>query len=89
MRAPITLIVYTRLNHTWRTVDALFNNNGSSEHDLIVYSDAPGKVENIQAVAEVRSYLETIRGFRSVTIHHRPYKYGLAKSIAVAASECL
>ncbi len=89
MRAPITLFTYARSGHTQRTVEALLRNPGVNEHDLIVYSDAPRTTDKAQAVAAVREYLQTITGFRSVTIHHRPHNYGLAKSIIEGVTEVL
>lgn len=89
MRAPITLFAYARPVHTQRTVEALLCNPGVNEHDLIVYSDAPQAPDKAQAVATVREYLQTITGFRSVTIHHRPHNFGLAKSIIEGVTEVL
>jgi hypothetical protein len=56
---------------------------------LIVYSDAPSNQDKEQAVAVVREYLQTIAGFRTVTIHHRQHNYGLAKSIIEGVTEVL
>lgn len=89
MRAPIILFVYARIEHTMRTVTSLLQNVGSSEHDLIVYSDAPRAQENASAVAEVRDYLKTIKGFRSVSIRYRQCNFGLAKSIIDGVTEAL
>lgn len=89
MRAPITLFTYARPDHTQRTVEALLRNLDVNEHDLIVYSDAPRTPDKAQAVAAVREYLQTITGFRSVTIHHRTHNFGLAKSIIAGVSEVL
>lgn len=86
---PITLFTYARPYHTKRTVDALLRNHGVGEHDLIVYSDAPRTPDNTEAVEAVRAYLQTITGFRSLTVHHRPNNYGLAKSIIEGVTEVL
>jgi hypothetical protein len=86
---PITLFTYARPDHTQRTVEALLQNPGVNEHDLIVYSDAARTTDKAQAVATVREYLKTITGFRSVTIHPRPHNYGLAKSIIEGVTEVL
>ncbi len=86
---PITLFTYARPYHTQRTVEALLRNPGVIEHDLIVYSDAARTPDKVQAVATVRDYLQTITGFRSVTIHHRPHNFGLAKSIIEGVTEVL
>jgi len=89
MLTPITLFTYARPDHTQRTVEALLRSTGASEHDLIVYSDAPRTPDKAQAVAAVREYLKTIAGFRSVIIHHRSHNYGLAKSIIAGVTEVL
>lgn len=81
MTSPIALFVYSRSEHTRRTVEALLANSLASESDLIVFSDAARTPEKREAVEEVRAYLTTIKGFRSVTIHHRPHNFGLARSI--------
>jgi hypothetical protein len=86
---PITLFTYARPDHTQRTVEALLRNPGVNEHDLIVYSDGPRTPEKAHAVATVREYLQTIAGFRSVTIRTRPHNYGLAKSIIEGVTEVL
>jgi glycosyltransferase involved in cell wall biosynthesis len=87
--APIVLFVCARLNHTRLTVDALLNNPGAELSDLIIFSDAAREEEKQANVDEVRAYLKTITGFRSVTIHHRTYNFGLAKSIIEGVSEAL
>lgn len=89
MTAPITLFTYSRPEHTRRTVEALLKNPLAGESDLIVYSDAPRTSEKQAAVTEVRAYLATISGFRSITIMHRPQNYGLAKSIIEGVTEIL
>jgi hypothetical protein len=87
--APIVLFVYTRLNHTRLTVDALLNNLGAELSDLIIFSDAARTAEKQANVDEVRAYLKTITGFHSITIHYRPYNFGLAKSIIEGVTEVL
>ena len=89
MFAPITLFTCARPDHTQRTVEALLRNPGVNEHHLIVYSDAPRTPDKAQSVAAVREYLQTITGFRSVTIYPRPHNYGLAKSIIEGVTEVL
>lgn len=89
MTAPIALFTYCRPVHTRRTVDSLLQNKLASESDLIVYSDAARMHEKQAAVDEVRGYLATITGFRSVTIRHRSENYGLANSIIAGVTEVL
>ena len=89
MTAPIALFTYCRPNHTRRTVESLLKNPLAVESDLIVYSDAARTPEKQAAVDDVRLYLATITGFRSVTINCRPANFGLAKSIIGGVTEAL
>jgi hypothetical protein len=87
--APITLFTYARPDHARRTVEALLQNHQAASHDLIVFSDAARTPEKQSVIDEVRAYLATITGFRSVTIHHRPHNFGLAKSIIEGVTQVL
>lgn len=88
-KAPIVLFVYERLHHAQKTIEALLVNPECSQHDLIVYSDAPRSLDKVKAVDAVRDYLKNIKGFRSITIHHRPKNFGLARSIIAGVTEVL
>jgi hypothetical protein len=79
--APIALFVYNRPAHTRMTVESLRQNLLVRESDLIVFSDAPKKPEAAGSVAQVRDYVRSITGFKSVRIVERPVNFGLAKSI--------
>uniref|UniRef100_Q3AST3 Sugar transferase n=1 Tax=Chlorobium chlorochromatii (strain CaD3) TaxID=340177 RepID=Q3AST3_CHLCH len=89
MLAPVALFVYARPDHTRKTVEALQKNELAKETDLIIFSDAARIPDKESVVNEVRAYLATISGFRSVTIHHRPYNFGLAKSIIEGVTQVL
>jgi hypothetical protein len=81
MAVPIALFVFRRLEHTRRTVEALSRNVLAAESDLIVFSDGSKKPEHEQKVAEVRAFVKTIKGFRTLTIVEREVNQGLARSI--------
>lgn len=81
MNAPIALFVYARPDHARRTVEALLNNPEAVDTDLIVFSDAAKTPNKSAAVEEVRCYVDSIQGFRSVTVYRRLFNFGLAKSI--------
>ncbi len=89
MPAPIALFVYDRPDHTRKTIDALRKNALVEETDLIVFSDAARSPEVGNAVDAVRYYVASIKGFNSLTIHHRPHNYGLANSIIDGVSQVL
>jgi len=92
--APIALFVYNRPWHTRQTVESLQNNELASESDLIIFSDAP-KIEgnndkiqkNIEKVKEVREYIRTIGGFKSVKVIEKDKNFGLANSIISGVTE--
>jgi len=79
--APVALFVYNRPTHTRQTVEALLSNFGAAQSELYVFSDAPRDLATSQAVAEVRSYIRCIAGFKSVNIIERETNFGLAHSI--------
>ncbi len=68
--APIGLIVYARLEHTKKTILALKNNALAKESKLYIFSDAP-KDGDENKVTQMRDYIKTINGFKSVFIIER------------------
>lgn len=81
MPAPIALFVYQRIEETRLTVRALQNNELAAVSDLFIFSDAPRSSAAVNNVSEVRKFIRTIQGFKSVTIIERENNYGLSKSI--------
>jgi hypothetical protein len=79
--APIALFVYNRPGHTRQTVEALLANTVANQTPLHVFSDAPRNEAASLAVGEVRSYIRSIAGFKTVTIIERETNFGLAPSI--------
>jgi hypothetical protein len=79
--APIVLFVYNRLEHTQSTVRALQNNQLAENSDLFVFADGASNAESVVSVEQVRAYIKTIVGFKSVQIFEREKNYGLANSI--------
>lgn len=79
--APILLFVFSRVDHTRRTLAALSANTLAGKSDLIVYSDAARNEREEVAVSEVRALLRSVTGFRSVTVVERTSNYGLARNI--------
>jgi len=80
--APIALFVYNRPDHTRQTVEALQANTLADRTPLHVFSDAPKNEAAKLAVADVRSYIRGIAGFKTVAIIERETNFGLARSIA-------
>ena len=89
MKAPVVLFVYARPDHARRTVEALLDNPEAVDTDLIVFSDVAKTPDKAAAVEEVRRYVDSIQGFRSITVCRRPYNFGLAKSIIEGVTQVL
>ena len=79
--APIVLFVYYRPDHTRQTLLALQNNELASESKLFIYSDASINKNSEAKVNEVREYINSINGFKNITIIEREQNWGLANSI--------
>lgn len=90
--APIVLFVYNRPWHTQQTVEALKRCKQAAESDLYVFADGPkdnASAEVREHIAEVREYIRTIDGFRSVTIEEAEKNKGLANSVIAGVSKVL
>lgn len=79
--APVALFVYNRPRHTRQMVEALRNSTLAGDSDVFIFADAARTPEAASAVKQVRDYVRTIDGFRTLTIVERPGNLGLAKSI--------
>ncbi|MFA4901973.1 MAG: glycosyltransferase [Desulfobaccales bacterium] len=85
--APITLFVYNRPWHTYKTVEALKRNVHADQSELFVFSDGSKNDAAAIKVLKVRNYLKRITGFKKVTIIERNSNFGLAKSIISGVTE--
>lgn len=81
MIAPIILFVYNRPDHTRKTIEALLKNELAEQSKLIIFSDGPRDNKEALLVKQVREYLDTVRGFESVSIKVCESNKGLANSI--------
>lgn len=87
--APIVLFVYSRPEHTRKTVEALKKNILAINSELFIFSDAAKNDAERQNVEKVRRYIQTIAGFKSITIIEREENFGLAKSIISGIAEII
>lgn len=87
--APIVLFTYNRFQHTVETLDALKANELAEDSEVLVYSDGPKTNKDQFAVNQVRGYLRTLGGFKSVAVIERPRNLGLARSIITGVTEAL
>lgn len=84
--APILVFAYKRLDTLKLTIDALKKNLLSNESDLFIFSDAAKKEDDQMLVNQIRSFLKTIDGFKTVTIIESETNKGLARSIIEGVS---
>lgn len=87
--APIILFAYKRLDILKTTIQKLQENSLATESVLYIYSDAARNADDEQIINEVREYLKTISGFKSVTIVESEQNKGLARSIISGVNDVL
>ena len=79
--APICFFVYKRLDETKQALEALQKNSLAKDSDLIIFSDGFKNESDREKVNAVREYIQTVSGFKSVTINSSEQNKGLATSI--------
>jgi hypothetical protein len=84
--APICLFTYNRLWHTQQTIAALLENDLASKSELIIFSDGAKTIQDQIKVDEVRRFIHSIKGFKTVSIIESPVNRGLADSIIYGVS---
>ena len=87
--APIILFCYKRLDTLKLTVSALQKNYLANDSNLIIYSDGAKNKNDESAINEIRDYLKSIDGFKSIEIHESEINKGLADSIITGVTEVL
>ena len=65
-QAPVLIGTYVRVEHLAQTIEALKKNEIAQKTELFIASDHPSTPRDIVKVAEVRLYIHTITGFRTV-----------------------
>lgn len=84
--APILLFTYKRLETLRYTVSKLLLNKEVTVSDLYIFSDGPKSDDEMKTVNEVREFLKTITGFKSITLSFSSLHNGLANSIIAGVS---
>ncbi len=79
--APVILFVYNRPVHTQQTVASLLQCKLAAESELFVFSDAPKTVQDQANVQQVRAFVQSIQGFKRVSVVERKNNLGLAQSV--------
>jgi hypothetical protein len=92
LKAPIALFVYNRLQHTIKTVEAIRQAIGANESDLFIFCDGAKEKDNVflqNEITEVRAFVKSIKGFKTVQIVEQKSNLGLSKSIISGVSHLL
>lgn len=87
--APVLLFVYNRPAHVERCVASLRQSTVAADSPLIVFSDGAKGERDCAQVAEVRDFIRTIEGFKSVEIRENPVNMGLAANIINGVTDCV
>ena len=87
--APIALFVYARPEHLIRTISSLKKNEFAASSDLFIFSDAAKTPDKESAVQAVRSYIDSITGFKSITVHRHANNLGLSESVIYGVNSIL
>lgn len=87
--APIVLFVFNRPEHTRRTLESLKKNPLAVESELFVYSDGPRSWKDDADVATVRAFIDTLDGFKRITVYKRSTNCGLAGSVIAGVTDVI
>jgi hypothetical protein len=82
--APVLIVTYDRLEHLKKTITSLQGNIYAEQTDLFIASDYQRTDSEANKVAEVRGYLKSIDGFKSVTVFAREKNFGVVDNSNVA-----
>jgi len=85
--APIIIFTYRRVIN--KTIDTLRANTLATHSHLYIFSDGNKNEKDLEDVEEVRKYLRTIKGFKSIHIIESPKNKGLANSIISGVSRVM
>lgn len=87
--APVLLFTYKRLDTLKLTISRLQKNFLAKESDLFIFSDAAKAKNDYDNIKEVRKYIQTIDGFRSIKIFEALQNKGLANSIIEGVTQVI
>lgn len=87
--APIVVFCYDRRQELEGMIKTLSMNKYAEDSDLFVFCDGPKDSVSVGKTKEVRDYVKTISGFKSVTISESDKNIGLAPSIIMGVTKVL
>jgi hypothetical protein len=87
--AHLAIFAYNRKAHLSKTIEALLENNLINESSVTIFSDGAKDINDQTKVKEVRDYIRTINGFKSIEFIEQDTNIGLSKSIISGVSYIL
>jgi hypothetical protein len=85
--APIIIFTYRRKID--RLIETLLANKLSKRSELYIFSDGNKNEKDFEDVQDVRTYLQTIKGFKNINIIESSINKGLANSIIDGVSKVM
>jgi len=85
--SPIALFCFKRLDTLKRCVESLRNCPEAIHSDLFIFSDAGSNEIQNQKVGEVRAFLDSLTGFKSINIVYRSSNLGVDYNIIQGIQE--
>lgn len=79
--APIVIFAFNRPRHLEKTLESLKHNKLANSSNIIIYIDGPRSTNDAEKIDEIRQYLKTVSGFKSVVAEYRSKNLGLSTSI--------
>ena len=89
MLSPICLFTYNRPDFTRQTIEALQKNFLAAKSNLIIFSDGSKNEASVSKVKLVREYLDSVTGFKTISIIKSDKNKGLANSIISGVSQII
>lgn len=91
MYAPIIVFAFNRLDSLKKCIESLKTNTEAKESDLYVYVDGarPHKEGEQKLVDEVRTFVKSIEGFKSIDYRFADANKGLAPSVIAGVTEII
>lgn len=89
MFVPVVVFTYNRKDHTEKILTALSNCEEIKDTEVYVYSDAPQNEKAVEAVNEVREFLDGFNKIPHMTIIKQPVNKGCNASIKDGITEMI
>lgn len=78
--APIIIPTLCRYEHLKRCVESLSRNTHADKTDLFIALDYPAKESHWDGYKKIAAYVESIKGFKTVTVFKREENFGAVKN---------